>query len=166
MKLISFTKMGHCARDVLHVGRRRDHLTESFRVARDVYAGYFLAIRPAGEGTNHPFWIARALTDPNSDVNHPNCIRMQYWTPTSSHYVDAETYEGWDSTSGNIWREDRSFDPVWAHTDCIMGAWQSRIREGTMNPRMRIPMPQIANIKATLERFEAEDDGGSPSLHS
>ena len=92
-----------------------------------MYAGYFLAIQPVGEGTNHPFWIARALTDPNSDVNHPNCIRMQYWTPASSHYVDAETYEGWDSTSGNIWREDRSFDPVWAHTDCIMGAWQSRI---------------------------------------
>ena len=47
-----------------------------------------------------------------------------------------------------------------------MGAWQSRIREGTMNPRIRIPMLQIANIKATVERFEAEDDGGSPSLHS
>ena len=40
---------------------------------------------------------------------------MQYWTPASTHYVDAETYEGWDSTSGNIWREDRSFDPVWVH---------------------------------------------------
>ena len=47
-----------------------------------------------------------------------------------------------------------------------MGAWQSRILEGTTNPRMRIPMLQIANIKATVERFEAEDDGGSPSLHS
>ena len=91
---------------------------------------------------------------------------MQYKTPASTHYVDAETYEGWDSTSGNIWREDRSFDPVWVHMDCIMGAWQSRIREGTTNPRMRIPMLQIANIKATVERFEAEDDGGSPSLHS
>ena len=91
---------------------------------------------------------------------------MQYWTPASTHYVDAETYERWDSTSGNIWREDRSFDPVWVHMDCIMGAWQSRIREGTTNPRMRIPMLQIANIKATVKRFEAEDDGGSPSLHS
>ena len=66
------------SRDVPHVGCRGDRLAESFRVARDVYAGYFLAIRPAGEGTNHPFWIARALTDPNSDINHSNCIRMQY----------------------------------------------------------------------------------------
>ena len=47
-----------------------------------------------------------------------------------------------------------------------MGAWQSRIREGTTNPRMRIPMLQIANIKATVERFEVEDDGGSPFLCS
>ena len=47
-----------------------------------------------------------------------------------------------------------------------MDAWQSRIREGTTNPRMRIPMLQIANIKDTVERFEAEDDGRLPSLHS
>ena len=46
-----------------------------------------------------------------------------------------------------------------------MGAWQSRIRKGTTNPRMQIPMLQIANIKATVEQFEAEDDGRSPSLH-
>ena len=73
--------------------------------------------------------------------------------------MNAETYEGWDSTSGNIWPEDRRFDPVWAHIDCIMGAWHSRIREGTVNLRMRIPVLQIANIKATIERFEAEDGG-------
>ena len=129
---------------------------ESFRVGRDVYAGYFLVIRPANEGTSHPFWIARALTDPNSDSSHPNYIQMQYWTPTSTHYVDVETYEGWDSTGGNIWHEDRRFDSIWTHTDCIMDAWQSRIREGTVNPQMRIPMLQIANIKALVERFEAE----------
>ena len=47
-----------------------------------------------------------------------------------------------------------------------MGAWQSRICKGTTNPRMLIPMLQIANIKATVERFEVEDDGRSSSLHS
>ena len=36
----------------------------------------------------------------------------RYQPSDSSHYIDAETYEGWDSTSGNIWHEDRSFDPV------------------------------------------------------
>ena len=80
--------------------------------------------------------------------------------------MDAETYKGWDSTGGNIWLEDRKFDPIWTHTDCIMGAWHSRIREGTMNPRMRIPMLQIANIKASVERFEAEGGGESPSIRS
>ena len=136
------------ARDVPHVGRRGD-----------VYAGYFLAIRSANEDTSHPFWIARAVTAPNSNPSHPNCIQMHYWTLASNQYVNAETYEGWDYTSGNIWHEDRRFDPVWAHTDCIMGAWHSRIRKGIVNPRMRIPVLQIANIKATVERFEAEDGG-------
>ena len=82
------------ARNVPHVGHRGDHPAESFRVARDVYARYFLIIQPADEGTKHPFWIARALSDPNSNVSHPNYIRMQYWTPASTHYIDAETYEG------------------------------------------------------------------------
>ena len=35
-----------------------------------------------------------------------------------------------------------------------------------MNPRMRIPMLQIANIKALVELFEAEGGGESPSLIS
>ena len=78
--------------------------------------------------------------------------------------MDAETYKGWDSTSGNIWYEDRRFDHVWAHIDCIMDAWESTIREGTVNSRMQIPILQIANIKATVEQFEAEDVGESPSL--
>ena len=90
---------------------------------------------------------------------------MQYWILASTHYIDAETYKGWDSTSGNIWCKDRRFDPVWVHTDCIMGVWQSRIREGTTNPRMQTSMLQIINIKATMEQFEVEDDGGSPSLY-
>ena len=35
-----------------------------------------------------------------------------------------------------------------------------------MNPRIQIPLLQIANIKATVEQFEAEHGGGSPSLIS
>ena len=151
------------ATDVPYVGHRGDCLAESFRVERDVYVGYFLAIRPTNEGTSHPFWIAIALLAPNSDPSHSNSIQMQYWTPASIHNFDAETYVGWDSTNGNIWLEDRRFTR--AHTDCIMGTWHFRVQEGIVNPQMRIPVLQIANIKATLERFEAEDGGGSPSLH-
>ena len=42
-------------RDVPHIGHRGDCLVESFQVARNVYVGYFLAIQPTDEGTNHPF---------------------------------------------------------------------------------------------------------------
>ena len=39
------------------------------------------------------------------------------------------------------------------------GEVRDRVREGTVNPRMQIPVLQIANIKATVERFEVEDGG-------
>ena len=34
-----------------------------------------------------------------------------------------------------------------------------------MNPGMQNPVLEIANIKAIVERFEAEDGGRSSSLH-
>ena len=34
-----------------------------------------------------------------------------------------------------------------------------------MNPRMQILMLQIANIKASIEQFEVECGGESPSSH-
>ena len=79
---------------------------------------------------------------------------MQYWTLASAHSINAHTYKGWDCLNGNIWHEDRRFDPIWTHTNCIMDAWQSRIQEGTMNQQIQIPILQIANIKTTIKRFE------------
>ena len=45
------------ATNVPHLGRRGDCPAESFRVARDVYVGYFLAIRPADESQTIPFGL-------------------------------------------------------------------------------------------------------------
>ena len=46
------------------VGQARDHPAESFRVNRDLYEGYFVAVRPSEDDKEHPFWIARALSNP------------------------------------------------------------------------------------------------------
>ena len=151
------------ARDAPHVGRRCDHPGESFCVDRDVYAGYLLAIRPPDEESEQPVWIARAITAPHSDPEHPNSIQIQYWTPAATQSVDAITYKGWDFSSGNSWRENSRYDLIWIHTDCIMGAWHSRIREGSSNPRMRITALQIANIKASIDCFQAQDGVGPSS---
>jgi len=59
-----------------------------------VYVGYFLVIRPPDDENDQPIWIAQAITTPNSNPNHPNYILIQYWTSTSIHYVDAQTFEG------------------------------------------------------------------------
>ena len=50
----------------------------SFRMAQDVFEGYFVAIRPT-DGDSHPVWIERALSNPNSSPENPNCILIQYF---------------------------------------------------------------------------------------
>ena len=61
------------AKDGPFVGRRRDRPQPSFRVGRNVFTGYFIVVRPADEDLC-PFWLARALTNPNSDPGHLNSI--------------------------------------------------------------------------------------------
>jgi hypothetical protein len=140
------------AEDTPFVGRRRDHPLPSFCVGRDVYAEYFLAIRSA-DGDLRPFLVDRAVTNPNP--SHRNQIQIQYWMPNSFEHVDVETYIGWDSKEGNVWCEDKGFLPSWSDTDCVMAAWKSRVRSGTTDPKMRIPVKQISIILASLETYES-----------
>ena len=63
------------------VGQARDRPAESFRVHRDLYEGYFVAVRPSEDDTEHPFWIARALSNPNSNPEYPGCILIWYFQP-------------------------------------------------------------------------------------
>jgi hypothetical protein len=88
------------AKDAPFVGRRHDRPPPSFRVGRDVYAGYFLAMRST-DGDLRPFEVARAVNNPNPDPGHRDQIQIQYWRPDSFQYVDADTYAGWDSKEGN-----------------------------------------------------------------
>ena len=45
------------------MGQLRNCPLPTFRVAHDVYEGYFVAIQPAN-GDSKPIWFARALSDP------------------------------------------------------------------------------------------------------
>jgi hypothetical protein len=81
------------AEDALFVGRRCDRPPPSFHVGHDVYARYFLAVRSI-DGDLCPFWVARAVSNPNPNPGHRNQIQIQYWKPNSFQYVDADTYAG------------------------------------------------------------------------
>jgi hypothetical protein len=109
------------AEDALFVGRRRERPPPSFRVGRDVYAGYFLVVRST-DGDLCPFWVARAVSNPNPDPGHRDQIQIQYWKPNSFQHVDADMYAVWDSKEGIVWSEDNAFLPSWSHTDCVMTA--------------------------------------------
>jgi hypothetical protein len=60
---------------------------------------------------------------------------------------------------GNVWYEDKGFLPSWSHTDCIMTAWKSRARSGTVDLKMRIPTKQISIINVSIETYESHSDG-------
>jgi hypothetical protein len=48
------------------------------------------------------------------------------------------------------WRIEDSQPPVWEHTNSMMSAWKSEIRDGTRNPTMKIPSLQVNVIKELL----------------
>ena len=59
--------------DEAYVGPLSGRPNPSFKVARDLFEGYFVAVRPA-EGDLYPVWIGRALFDPNSNPKNLNCV--------------------------------------------------------------------------------------------
>jgi hypothetical protein len=68
------------AEDALFVGRRRDCPPPSFRVSRDVYAGYFLTVRST-DGDLRPFWVARVVNNPNPDLGYRDRFRFSIRDP-------------------------------------------------------------------------------------
>ena len=132
------------------VGQARDRPAESFRVNRDLYEGYFVAICPSDEDKQHPVWIARALSNPNSNPEHPGCVLIQYFRPTSRVRAVQEFYTGWDSTTGLCWKVDSTTDPVWESTNSVLTAWKSTTRKETTHCVLRIPPRQIEIIRQSL----------------
>jgi hypothetical protein len=61
--------------DAPFVGRRRNRLAPSFRVGRDVFSRYFIAVRSV-DGDLRTFWVARAVTNPSLDRDHRNQIQI------------------------------------------------------------------------------------------
>jgi hypothetical protein len=52
------------------------------------------------------------------------------------------------------WTIEDSQPPVWEHTNSMMSAWKSGIRDGTRNLIMRIPSLQVNVIKESLAMFD------------
>lgn len=115
------------ADDAPFIGKRCNCPARSFRVGRDVYAGYFIVVRRA-DGNLRPFWIARALSDPDSNQEHPNCVEIQYWRPANMANHVQDTYKGWDASKPFIGRKMiHNLIQDWLHTDSIMSSLKSNI---------------------------------------
>ena len=114
------------------VGQARDCPLESFRVNRDLYDGYFVAIRPSEEDRQRPVWIARALSSPNSNPEHLGYVLIQYFRPTSCTKSVQEFYIGWDFGTSLCWKVDSMLEETWESTNSILTVWKSATRKDTI----------------------------------
>ena len=132
------------------VGQARDHLAESFRVNRDLYEGYFLTVRPSEDDGEHHVWIARALSNPNSNPEYPGCVLIRYLRPVSRSTNVQKFYIGWDSGSNLRWKVDSTIEAVWESTNSILTTWKLGTRKDTFHCVMSIPLQQIEIICQSL----------------
>ena len=138
--------------DEAYAGLLSGRPNPSFRVAGDLFEGYFVVVRPA-EGDLHPVWIGRALSDPNSNRENPNCVIIQYFHPTSRNQDVQDFYTGWDSERGLRWKVDETEPLVWQHTDALMTIWKSRIQKDTVECFIKISAIQIEVINESLASY-------------
>ena len=150
------------AEDDHFVGHKRDRPGPSFRVARDLFAAYFLALRPCDED-DRPFWLARALTDPNSNPDLPNTLQVEFYRPISRDENVLKFYTGWDVDGRLRWTVEKDVPESWQSTDAVITAWKSKVKKNVnergvgKDPTLKIPLKQLDIIKASLERFVSPD---------
>ncbi len=135
--------------DEAFVGPLRNHPAPSFWVVGNLFEGYFVAVRPS-DGDGRPIWIARALSNPNSNRERPNTIFIHYFHSTISSNNVQEFYTGSDSPNGLRWKVDDNQGEVWESIDSIMTAWKSKIKKDTMQCTLKIPLEQIKIIHESL----------------
>jgi hypothetical protein len=142
------------------VGPRCDRPPPSFRVGRDLYAGYFVALRPCN-GDERPFWIARTMSDPNSNPERPNTVQIQFFRPVSRDKDVTKFYKNWDTDVNLRWTIEKGVAITWESTDSVLTAWKSRSRrqggDGAheRDSTTKIPKGQIQIIKASLATLVA-----------
>lgn len=144
------------------VGHKRDRPPPSFRVGRDVYAGYFVALRPC-DGDERPFWMARAMSDPNSNPDKPNTIQIQFYRPVSRNRDVLKFYKDWDTDDNLRWAVEKGVATTWESTSSILTAWKARgknqdkVSGDDKEPTAKIPRVQIQIIKASLAALAASE---------
>ena len=115
-----------------------------------MYEGYFLAVRPSEDDGEHLVWIARALSNPNSNPEYLRCVLIRYFWPVSHSTNVQKFYTGWDFGNGLRWKVDSTIEAVWESTNSILAAWKLGTRKDNSHYVMSIPPRQIEIIRQSL----------------
>jgi hypothetical protein len=153
--------MEEFAEDESFIGPVGDQPWPSFRIARDVYKGYMLLIRPGDEAHPKPIWVALALSHLvlTSTSEYFQKIKVQYFMPTSKTRTVQESYVGWDTKQTMKWKAASNEPPCWIHTSCILTAWKKWSTGGSIC----IPPLQVQIVKDNLARCAEADEVNSDS---
>ena len=107
-------------------------------------------VKPSEDDAEHPTWIARALSNPNSNSEYPSCVLLWYFWPVSRNKNVQKLYTGWDFGNVLQWKVDPTNEEVWKSTNSILTAWKSGTNKDTLLCVMSIPLRQIEIIRQSL----------------
>ena len=91
----------------------------SFLVGRDLYVDYFVALRPCNRH-DRPFWIARAMSNPNSNPEKPNTMQIQFFRHVSQNRDVLKFYKDWDIDINLRWTIEKGVAITWESTNSIL----------------------------------------------
>ena len=109
-----------------------------------------MAVRPSDDDKQFLVWIARALSNPNSNSEHLGCVLIQYFQSTSRTKIVQEFYTSWDIATSLRWKVDSTTDKVWESTNLILIAWKFTTRKDTTQCVLKIPPMQFEIIHQSL----------------
>ena len=144
------------------VGHRCDRPPPSFWIGRDLYASYFVALRPC-DGNDRSFWIARAMSDPNSNPERLNTVQIQFFRPVSRNRDVLKFYKDWNTNVNLRWTIKKGVAITRENTNSVLIAWKSRSQKQDEShsqdkaPTTKILQGQIQIIKASLAALTATE---------
>ena len=76
-------------------------------------------------GNDRPFWIARAMLDPNSNLEGPNTVQIQIFRPISRNRDVLKFCKDWNTDVNLQWTIEKGVAITWESTNFVSIAWKS-----------------------------------------
>ena len=103
------------------------------------------------------------MSDPNSNLERPNIVQIQFFRHVSRYRDVLKFYKDWDIDVNLQWTIEKGLAITWESTNSVLTAWKSQSKKQDGNhsqekaPITKIPRGQIQIIKASLTALAASE---------